>query len=314
MNSILVTRKLPSSVLNKLESVGDVDLYAGEMAMPPEELRSRIVGKRAVVTMISEQIDKHVLDLANDLKIVANVAVGYNNIDVASARSRGVIVTNTPDVLTDSVADFTWALILAITRRLSEGERLIRRNGWKGWAFDFMLGTELRGKQLGLVGFGRIARAVAARASAFGVRVACSSRRDDAHSSVGQLSLDRLLNTSDIVSLHVPLTPETKHLIDKRALTRMKRSAYLINTSRGPVVDEEALAWALEHRLIAGAALDVYEREPDINPALLNLENVLLVPHLGSGTIETRTAMADLAVDNVVAVLSGKPPLTPVGA
>ena len=282
--------------------------------MPPEELRSRIVGKRAVVAMITEQIDKHVLDLANELKIVANVAVGYNNIDVASARSRGVIVTNTPDVLTDSVADFTWALILAITRRLSEGERLIRRNGWKGWAFDFMLGTELRGKQLGLVGFGRIARAVAARASAFGVRVACSSRRDDAHSSVGQLSLDRLLNTSDIVSLHVPLTPETKHLIDKRALTRMKRSAYLINTSRGPVVDEEALAWALEHRLIAGAALDVYEREPDINPALLNLENVLLVPHLGSGTIETRTAMADLAVDNVVAVLSGKPPLTPVGA
>jgi glyoxylate reductase len=314
MNSILVTRKLPSSVLNKLESVGDVDLYAGEMAMPPEELRSRIVGKRAVVTMISEQIDKHVLDLANDLKIVANVAVGYNNIDVASARSRGVIVTNTPDVLTDSVADFTWALILAITRRLSEGERLIRRNGWKGWAFDFMLGTELRGKQLGLVGFGRIARAVAARASAFGVRVACTSRRNDAASSVGQLSLDRLLNTSDIVSLHVPLTPETKHLIDKRALTRMKRSAYLINTSRGPVVDEEALAWALEHRLIAGAALDVYEREPEIDPALLNLENVLLVPHLGSGTIETRTAMADLAVDNVVAVLSGKPPLTPVGS
>jgi glyoxylate reductase len=312
MNSILVTRKLPSSVLTKLEMVGDVDLYAGDMAMPPEELRSRIVGKRAVVTMITEQIDKHVLDLANELKIVANVAVGYNNIDVASARSRGVIVTNTPDVLTDSVADFTWALILAITRRLSEGERLIRRNGWKGWAFDFMLGTELRGKQLGLVGFGRIARAVAARASAFGVRVVCSSRRDDGHSSIGQLSLDRLLNTSDIVSLHVPLTPDTKHLIDKRALTRMKRSAYLINTSRGPVIDEEALAWALEHRLIAGAALDVYEREPEINPALLNLEHVLLVPHLGSGTIETRTAMADLAVENVVAVLSGKPPLTPV--
>jgi glyoxylate reductase len=242
------------------------------------------------------------------------VAVGYNNIDVPHARSRGVIVTNTPDVLTDSVADFTWALILAITRRLSEGERLIRRNAWKGWAFDFMLGTELRGKQLGLVGFGRIARAVAARASAFGVRIACSSRGDADQSSIGQLSLDRLLNTSDIVSLHVPLTPETRHLIDKRALTRMKRSAYLINTSRGPVVDEEALAWALEHRLIAGAALDVYEREPEVNPALLHLENVLLVPHLGSGTVETRTAMADLAVDNVVAVLSGQPPLTPVTA
>jgi glyoxylate reductase len=283
------------------------------MAMPHDELRSRIAGKCAVVTMLTEQIDKSVIDAATDLKIVANVAVGYNNIDVASARSRGIIVTNTPDVLTESVADFTWALILALTRRLSEGERLIRRNEWKGWAFDFMLGTELRGKQLGLVGFGRIARAVAARASVFGVRVACTSRRAS-DQSVGQLSLDRLLNTSDIVSLHVPLTPETKHLIDKRALTRMKRSAYLINTSRGPVVDEEALAWALEHRLIAGAALDVYEREPVIHPALLPLENVLLVPHLGSGTVETRTAMADLAVDNVVAVLSGKPPLTPVSA
>jgi glyoxylate reductase len=313
MNNILVTRKLPSSVLSKLEAVGDVDLYAGDMAMPHDELRSRIAGKCAVVTMLTEQIDKSVIDAATDLKIVANVAVGYNNIDVASARSRGIIVTNTPDVLTESVADFTWALILALTRRLSEGERLIRRNEWKGWAFDFMLGTELRGKQLGLVGFGRIARAVAARASVFGVRVACTSRRAS-DQSVGQLSLDRLLNTSDIVSLHVPLTPETKHLIDKRALTRMKRSAYLINTSRGPVVDEEALAWALEHRLIAGAALDVYEREPVIHPALLPLENVLLVPHLGSGTVETRTAMADLAVDNVVAVLSGKPPLTPVSA
>jgi glyoxylate reductase len=314
MNSILVTRKLPSTVLTKLESVGDVDLYAGDMAMPPDELRSRIVGKRAVVTMLTEQIDKGVLDVATDLKIVANVAVGYNNIDVASARSRGVIVTNTPDVLTESVADFTWALILGITRRLAEGDRLIRRHGWKGWAFDFMLGTELRGKQLGLVGYGRIARAVAARASAFGVRVVCCSRRDGDQSSVGQLSFDRLLNTSDIVSLHVPLTEDTKHLIDKKALTRMKRSAYLINTSRGPVVDEEALAWALEHRLLAGAALDVYEREPEVNPALLGLENVLLVPHLGSGTVETRTAMADLAIDNVVAVLSGKPPLTPVGA
>jgi glyoxylate reductase len=314
MNSILVTRKLPSSVLSKLEAVGDVDLYTGDTVMSYDELRSRIVGKRAVVSMITERIDKGVLDAAADLKVVANVAVGFNNIDVVHARSRGVIVTNTPDVLTESVADFTWALILAITRRLSEGERLIRRGEWKGWAFDFMLGTELRGKQLGLVGFGRIARAVAARASAFGVRVACSTRRDFEHASVGQLSLDRLLNTSDIISLHVPLTPETQHLIDKRALTRMKRSAYLVNTSRGPVIDEEALGWALEHRLIAGAALDVYEREPDVHPSLLQLENVLLVPHLGSGTVETRTAMADLAVDNVVAVLSGNAPLTPVGA
>jgi len=240
------------------------------------------------------------------------VAVGYNNIDVAAARSRGVIVTNTPDVLTESVADFTWALILAVTRRLSEGERVVRRGEWKGWAFDYMLGTELRGKQLGLVGLGRIAAAVAARAPVFGVRVAYTSRSDRGLAGAERMSLDQLLNTSDIVSLHVPLTAETRHLIDRKALTRMKRSAYLINTARGPVVDEEGLAWALQQRLIAGAALDVYEHEPKIHPDLLPLENVLLVPHLGSGTTETRTAMADLAADNVIAVLGGRPPLTPI--
>jgi glyoxylate reductase len=315
---ILVTRNLPASVLSKLEAVGTVDLFAGEGAMPSDELRARVAGKNALVSMLTEQIDASVIDAGSQLKIVANVAVGYNNIDVKYARSHGVIVTNTPDVLTGSVADFTWALILAITRRLSEGDRLVRRGEWKGWAFDFMLGTELRGKQLGLVGIGRIGQAVAARAQAFGVRVAYTSRGQEPDGPVvpaaERQSLDRLLNTSDIVSLHVPLTPETRHLIDKRALTRMKRSSYLVNTSRGPVVDEEALAWALQQRLIAGAALDVYEHEPAIHPDLLSLENVLLVPHLGSGTTETRTAMADLAVRNVVEVLSGRPPLTPVSA
>jgi glyoxylate reductase len=210
------------------------------------------------------------------------------------------------------VADFTWALILAITRRLAEGERLLRRGEWKGWALDFMLGSELRGKQLGLIGLGRIGRAVAARAPAFGMRVAYTSRADAPLAGGERLSIDRLLNTSDVVSLHVPLTPETRHLIDKRALARMKRSAYLVNTARGPVVDEEALAWALGQHLLAGAALDVYENEPAVHPDLLRLENVLLVPHMASGTTETRTAMADLAVDNVIAVLVGRPPITPV--
>jgi glyoxylate reductase len=313
-NSILVTRTLPASVLSTLETVGALDVFAGEGAMSPAELRARVADKDALVSMLTEQVDKAVIDAGAQLKIVANVAVGYNNVDVSYARSRGIIVTNTPDVLTESVADFTWALILSVTRRLSEGERLIRRGEWKGWAFDFMLGTELGGKQLGLVGMGRIGRAVAARAHAFGMRVAYASRREmDVPESEPQ-SLDRLLNTSDIVSLHVPLTPDTRHLIDKRSLTRMKRSAYLVNTSRGPVVDEEALAWALEQRLIAGAALDVYENEPAIHPALLPLENVLLVPHLGSGTVETRTAMASLAVRNVVEVLSGRAPLTPISA
>jgi glyoxylate reductase len=203
-------------------------------------------------------------------------------------------------------------LILSITRRLGEGERLLRRGEWKGWAFDFLLGTDLEGKQLGLVGFGRIARAVAAKAEAFGMRVAYTSRTPVEVPSAPPFSLDRLLNTSDIVSLHLPLTSETHHLIDRRALARMKRSAYLINTSRGPIVDEEALAWALQHGLLAGAALDVYENEPAVHPDLLPLENVVLSPHLGSGTTETRTAMANLAVDNVLAVLAGRPPLTPV--
>jgi glyoxylate reductase len=323
MSNILVTRKLPSSVLTKLEAVGSVDLYSGDAIISAEELRARVPGKAAMVSMVTDHIDKSVLDLGSDLKIVANVAVGYNNIDVAHARSRGVIVTNTPDVLTESVADFTWALILAITRRLSEGERVLRAGAWKGWAFDFMLGTELRGKQLGLIGLGRIGRAVAARAAAFGMRVAYTSRQKvveggsvagTADSRLEAMSIDRLLNTSDIVSLHVPLTTDTRHLIDKRALARMKRSAYLINTARGPVIDEEALAWALQARLIAGAALDVYENEPVVHPDLLSLENVLLVPHLGSGTTETRMAMADLAIANVVAVLSGRPPLTPVSS
>src|SRR6476660_1192806 len=228
--------------------------------------------------MFTEQIDKTILDAGTDLQIVANVAVGYNNIDVPAASARGVIVTNTPDVLPESVADFTWALILAITRRLSEGERVVRRGEWKGWAFDYMLGTELRGKQLGLVGLGRIAAAVAARASVFGVQVAYTSRSHKGLAGAERMSLDQLLNTSDIVSLHVPLTAETRHLIDRKALTRMKRSAYLINTARGPVVDEESLAWALQQRLIAGAALDVYEQGPAVHPDLFPLENVLLVP------------------------------------
>jgi glyoxylate reductase len=317
MPSVLVTRRLPSSVLSKLHDAADVDLYSGEATISADQLRQRVANKDALVCVITDAIDRTVLDAAPALKVVANVAAGYNNIDVAHARSRGVIVTNTPDVLTESVADFTWGLILAITRRLAEGERLLRRGEWKGWALDFMLGSELRGKQLGLIGLGRIGRAVAARAPAFGMRVAYTSRRDAdgtaADAGPGEMmSFDRLLITSDVISLHVPLTLETRHLIDKRALARMKRSAFLVNTARGPVVDEAALAWALQQHLIAGAALDVYEHEPAIHPDLLALENVLLVPHLASGTTETRSTMAALAIDNVIEVLAGRPPLTPV--
>jgi glyoxylate reductase len=310
---VLVTRKLPSKVIARLEHECDVDLYVGESAISREELLRRVAGKDAIICLLTEPIDAAVLDAAGpQLKIVANVAVGYNNIDVPACRARGVAATNTPDVLTNACADFTWGLILAITRRLGEGERVVRAGKWGGWALDYMLGMELRGKQLGLVGVGRIGGAVAEKAPAFGMTVAYTDQRPADIANATQMPLDRLLATSDIVSLHVPMTPETKHLIDQKALTKMKRTAYLINTSRGPVVDEAALAWALKERLIAGAALDVYEKEPEINPALMSLDNVLLIPHLASATTETRTAMADLAVSNVIAVLNGKPPVTPV--
>jgi glyoxylate reductase len=309
----LVTRRLPSSVIAKLEAACEVDLYIGATAIPREELLARSIGVDALVCLLTDKIDDAVLESAGpQLKVVANVAVGYNNIDVAACRARGVAVTNTPDVLTNACADFTWGLILAITRRLGEGERVVRAGSWGGWALDYMLGMELRGKQLGLVGLGRIGRAVAEKAPAFGMTVAYAARGQADLPGAAHMPLDRLLATSDVVSLHCPMTPDTHHLIDQKALARMKRTAYLINTSRGPVVNEAALAWALKERLIAGAALDVYEREPEIDPALLSLENVLLIPHLASATTETRTAMADLAVSNAIAVMNGQPAITPV--
>ncbi len=307
----------------RLEAACDVERYEGAGELPHDELVRRVAGKQALVSLITDKVDRAVIEAGSDLRIIANVAVGYNNVDAAAARERGVVVTNTPHVLTGATADLTWALILGITRRLGEGERMVRRNAWSGWAFDQLLGMELRGRQLGIIGYGRIGKAVAARAEPFGMRIAYAARATSDRAAGDRserpsgppaeaMPVDRLLSTSDVVSIHVPLTPETRHMIDQPALARMKRSAYLINVSRGPVVDEAALVWALKNRLIAGAALDVYEEEPKVHPDLLALENVLLAPHLGSATTETRTAMADLAVSNVLAVLGGQPPLNAV--
>jgi glyoxylate reductase len=309
---VLLTRRLPGSVQAKLEAGCDLELYDGPVPLSADELVRRLEGKQGLVSVLTDPVNADVLARAAELKVVSNIAVGYDNIDVPAAHARGIVVTNTPDVLTQATAELTWALILSVTRRLGEGERLVRRGGWKGWALDFMLGMELGGKQLGIIGRGRIGRAVAARAPAFGMSAVFAAREGRSSPDLPELSLDELLVTSDVVSIHTPLTPATRHLIDRRALARMKRSAYLVNTARGPVVDEEALAWALGERLIAGAALDVYEREPEVFAGLLALENVVLAPHLGSATRETRTAMADLAVSNVLAVLQGRPPLTPV--
>ena len=244
------------------------------------------------------------------VKIISHFGVGVDTVDTEAAKRHGVTVTNTPDVLTEDVADIAIALLLATVRKVAAGDRYVRDGKWlKG---SMPLTDTVQGKTLGVVGLGRIGRAVANRARAFGMRVAYTRGAPVEGEVAEAMPLDRLLSTSDVVSLHCPLTPDTRHLIDQPALARMKRSAYLINASRGPIVDEAALAWALKNRLIAGAGLDVYEDEPRVHPDLLGLDNVVLVPHLGSATTETRTAMADLAAQNVVAVVTGRPPLTPV--
>src|SRR5262245_5900609 len=310
MSSILVTTKIPSSVAAILQPLGDVEIPS--TTLNRDEVLERIAGRDALMCF-AIKVDGALLDAAGpSLKVVANIGVGYDHIDVAAARARGVIVTNTPDVLPASVDELTWAMVLGVPRRVGEGERLIRRGDWKGGHFGFMLGSELQGKQLGIVGGGRIGRGVAERAKAFGMSTVFFSRSAPSDRAARHVSLDELLRTSDVVSIHVPLRPETRHLIDRKGLMKMKRSAYLINTSRGPVVDEEALAWALGERLIAGAALDVFEKEPEVFSGLLALENVLLVPHLGSATREARTGMAALAARNVEAVLSQRPAITEV--
>ena len=309
--AILVTYKLPSAAIAPLEAVGDVDVYRGGV-LSKEELVERIRGKQAIVVAALDKIDKDVIDAGRDLRIVANVAVGYNNLDVPYARSRGIVLTNTPDVLTEATANMAMTLILAVTRRIVEGDRLVRRGDWKGFSLDFMIGSEIRERQLGIVGLGRIGRAVAEKANFFGMKIVYHNPSPRSVDGYESMSLDQLLATSDVVSLHVPLSPHTRHLIDRKALSRMKRSAYLINTSRGPVVDEDGLAWALREGIIKGAGLDVYEDEPRVHPGLLALENVVLVPHMASATAETRAAMYDLVARNVVNVLSGKPPVTPI--
>ncbi len=314
---VLVTRRMPSSVLAPLEVACAVDRHDSTEPLSDDALCARVAGKQGLVCMFDDRIDDAVLAAGDRLKVVATVAVGFDNIDVAAAAARGIVVTNTPDLVTGATAELTWALILSVTRRLGEGDRTIRGGGWRGWTFEFLLGSELRGKQLGVVGAGRIGRAVAAIAPAFGMRPVFATRPGRAPApaegaDVPVLSLDELLLTSDVVSLHVPLTAETRHLVNRRTLVRMKRSAVLVNTSRGGVVDDEALAWALDERLLAGAGLDVFEGEPRVHPGLVGRDNVCLTPHLGSATRETRTAMAQLAVRNVVEVLAGRPAVTPV--
>jgi glyoxylate reductase len=315
---IAVTVRVPDAVAELLRAAADVWVSPHSRALTPAELHAAVAGVDGAVVFLADRVDDLFLDAAGpQLRVVANVAVGYDNVDVRACSARGVTVTNTPGVLTDATADIAFALILMATRRLGEAERLVRAR--QPWAFglDFMLGTGITGKTLGIVGLGAIGAAVARRARAAGMEIVYTARRQappalEAELDARYLPLEELLATADVVSLHAPLTDETRGLIDAAALSRMKPTAFLVNTSRGAVVDEAALAEALRAGTIAGAGLDVYEHEPDVNPELLELENVVLLPHLGSATVETRTAMAMLAARNALAVIRGEAPLTPV--
>ena len=319
MSRVVVTGRIPQPGLQLLEASGH-ELIAWDHDTPisRDELLRRVAGADAIVSLLTEKVDAELLDAAGpQLRVVCNVAVGYNNIDVAACRERGVLATNTPGVLTDATADIAMALILMSTRRLAEGERLIRSGEPWQWGMFMMLGTSIQGARLGIVGMGQIGAALARRARPFGMTIAYSNRRPvDATLATEldavHLSLDELLATSDVVSLHCPYSADTHHLISTSQLQSMKSSAFLINTARGPVVDEAALVDALERGEIAGAGLDVFEREPEVHAGLLGRDDVVLIPHLGSATVETRTAMATLAARNALAVLDGHPPLTPI--
>jgi glyoxylate reductase len=278
----------------------------------------RVPGANVIVSLLTEKIDEEVLTSAgNDLKAVCNVAVGYNNIDVAACKNKNVLITNTPGVLTDATADIAMALILMTTRRLSEGERVIRNQEPWAWGMFYMLGSSIQNQTLGILGMGQIGIATALRAKSFGMKIIYTRRnrldeKIEKELSAQYVSLDELLQQSDIVSLHCPYSTETHHLISDAQLSKMKKTSYLINTARGPIVNEEALANALINKTIAGAGLDVYENEPKVNEKLLKLDNVVLLPHLGSATVETRTAMATTAANNALEILSGNKPLNPV--
>jgi glyoxylate reductase len=284
-----------------------------DRAISRQELLTQVGDAEALAVTLAETVDGELLSRAGRLRAVAVYAVGYNNVDVQAAMARGIVVTNTPDVLTETTADLTWGLLLAVARRIPEGERLVRDRRWSGWGPTQFLGSEVHGRTLGIVGLGRIGRAVARRASGFGMPVLYTNRgslsRDDEKSVNGQaVTLPDLLAAADFVSLHVPLTEQTRHLIGKKELALMRSTAFLINTARGAVVDEVALAEALASGRPAGAGLDVYEHEPDIHPGLLRLSNVVLLPHLGSATAQTRIRMGMMVVENIAAALSGGEP------
>ncbi|MFB9275835.1 2-hydroxyacid dehydrogenase [Cohnella cellulosilytica] len=312
--NIFVTRPLPGDHLERLARIADVNVHEGGDPSPAE-LERGIAEADGAITMLVNPMGRGMLSKGKKLKIVANYAVGYDNIDVAAATELGIWVANTPDVLTEATADMAWALLLAVSRRIAEGDRLVREGKFDGWKPDLLLGRQVYGKTLGIVGMGRIGQAAARRAAGFGMRVLYSGRRPLDPVLANELraeyaELERLLRESDYVSLHAPFSEANRHLIGAEQLRMMKPDAILINTARGALVDERALADALKRRTIAGAGLDVFEREPLVEPLLLQCDNAVLAPHTGSATRETRGEMAGLCVDAVIAALQGEIPRT----
>jgi len=311
MAKIFLTRRLPDEGIELLKE-HELEIYGGDAPPSKEEIIEGVRGKDALICLLTDRIDGEVMDASSRLKIIANYAVGYDNIDVGEATKRGILVTNTPGVLTETVADLTWALLMAIARRIVEGDKFMREGKFKGWAPKLLLGTDVYGKTLGIIGAGRIGRAVAKRAKGFNMKVLYYSRRRneeiERECNAKFVDLHTLLKESDYVSLHLPLTDETYHLIGEKELKMMKPTAYLINTARGKCVDEKALVRALEEGWIRGAALDVFENEPQLTPELKKLDNVVLTPHIGSASYETRSRMAVMVAENVIAALNGKIP------
>ncbi len=311
---VYLTRPIPDAGIEMLrEQISDFHMNEEDRVLSREELKQAVKGCDGILSLLTDKMDAEVMDAAGpQLKVIANYAVGFDNIDLQAATERGVLVTNTPGVLTDATADFAWALLMATARRIPESERYARAGKYKAWGPKLFLGGDFVGRTLGIIGAGRIGSAMAKRATGWNMRILYTDVQPNPNieKEVGAqfVDMDTLLKESDYISIHVPLTPETHHLIDEAALRKMKPTAYLVNTSRGPVIDEAALARALKEKVIAGAGLDVFEEEPKIHPDLLELENVVITPHIASATHETRNKMATMAATNLIEALRGNRP------
>jgi len=313
---VYVTRRIPDSGLRKLQAKCEVKVHEGELPPTREELLANVRGIDGLLSLLTDKIDAGIMDAAGgQLKVISNYAVGYNNIDVKAANERGIAIGNTPGVLTETTADCAWALLMACARRIVEADKFLRAGKWKSWEPKLMLGTDVYGKTMGIIGLGRIGTAVARRANGFNMKILAATPRIDTPNAreVGAeiVPLERLLKESDFISIHVPLTEDTKGMIGEKELAMMKKGAYLINTARGDVVDEKALIKALKEGRIAGAGLDVYEKEPiEHDNELIKMDNVVAVPHIGSASTETRGSMSDIAAENLLAVLEGRKPVS----